>query len=550
MPAKLISGLIAAMSSLVLCTPIVAQAPPPDEDPGPLRMHHARVAHTATALADGSVLVAGGHDGVSFHRSAEVFDPEGRHFRRVGDLTMPRHGHQATALPDGRVLLTGGAIGANPRGTKSVEVYDPATATFSPLGRLQHPRYGHAATLLEDGRVLISGGLRGGDELRFRKSAEVFDPATGTSRTVDPMRTGRMSHVAVRLVDGRIAMIGGFGAGGAGERAVEVFVPARQRFRPRPDLAIPADRPAAARLEDGRVLVVSASGSSTVVSADARRSERVRGRSPRTGRATATLLDDGRVVVIAGVASGSTQVDVFDPATDTFTRADPLRSDRQEPVAVLLDDGSVVVVGGLVSGPGCLQVLDTAEIWDPRTMTTIAAGAETECDPSTMDEPPPLPSLGRTTTGGRIELPGSAFAITVPDDWSVELAEPDADVFTAEPGSAWEALRATAPDRSLACSVSVGVAEVSLRKRSGTGSGAVTTPRWESTRRWLLLVPTPRVEDSVTSFSSSSPIVRLAREHPGLEHDALYALECAGTAEDEDGVESIARTFEFLTAPG
>lgn len=533
-----------ALATSAFVAPVLAQesGPAQEGDPGPLRMHDARTAFTATPLPDGTVLIVGGQDGVVAHRSAEVFDPISRRFQRVGDLATPRYGHRATALPDGRVLITGGAIGGNPRGAKSVEVYDPTTETFSSLGRLQQPRFAHAAALLDDGRVLISGGLRDGGRLRFRNSAEILDPATGTSMLTGPMHTGRMMHVAVPLDDGRIAMIGGFGAGGAGERALEVYVPARQRFQRRPDLVRPVDRPDAALLEDGRVLVVSRQ--SIVVAADARSSGLLPDGARDGARATATLLDDGRVVVIGGDARGPTDVDLFDPTTDSFSPAEPLWSNRQEHVAVRLEDGTVMVVGGLLSSTRCMQVLDTAEIWDPRTMSTVAAVEETECEPYVAPTPAPLPPLGAETVGGRIVMAGSAFAITVPRDWTVEFADPDTDVFDAEAGTAWEALRTTDPQGTRACSVSVGVAEVPLRNRSGAASNGVLQPAWHPRKRGILVVPSPRVEESDREIHSTAPMDRLHRLHDGLEHDALYVLVCVNVPERR--FERIMESVEFL----
>lgn len=51
--------------------------------------------------------------------------------------------------------------------------------------------------------------------------------------------------------------------------------------------------------------------------------------------------------------------------------------------------------------------------------------------------PGPLPALGATVSGGRIEMSGSGFAITVPEKWVVKLVEPDPDVYTAAPGASW-----------------------------------------------------------------------------------------------------------------
>ena len=95
--------LATALATSAFTAPVLAQesGSAQEGDPGPLRMHDARTSFTATPLSDGTVLVVGGNDGMVSHRSAEVFDPISRRFRRVGDLVAPRYGHRATALPDG-----------------------------------------------------------------------------------------------------------------------------------------------------------------------------------------------------------------------------------------------------------------------------------------------------------------------------------------------------------------------------------------------------------------------------------------------------------------
>jgi hypothetical protein len=546
MTTSVISTLCAALLAVALSVPALAEtAEPTAEDPGPLSMHDARMSFTATPLSDGSVLVVGGFDGTTAHASAELFDPTSRQFRRVGQLQTQRYGHTATALPDGRVLIAGGAGAGNPRGLSSVEVYDPATETFSSLGRLHVARAGHAAALLHDGRVLVTGGIGKGNRSRPLKSAEVFDPMAGASVPVDPMRKARMGHAAVPLEDGRVVIIGGSDLAGSGVQATEVYDPERQRFMRRSKLAGRANQPATARLVDGRVLVISEA--SFLLAPDAKSNERLEGLPRGGGPATATLLDDGRVVVIGKAAGGPATVDVFDPETDTTDPASPMRQPRHDHAAVRLVDGTVLVVGGIIADTACYQALATAEIWDPRQLRSVAGDVEVECVPWAEVAPPPLPPLGGESVGGRIVMPGSAFAVTVPEDWTVELADPDSDVFSAKPGTAWEALRATNPEGSRACSVAVGVAEVSLRKRSGTASNGTLAPMWHQRQQGTLMVPSPRVTETEVSVSSMSPMERLHRDHEGLRHDVLYSLNCAGVPERQ--FERIMFSLEFLPQP-
>ena len=69
-----------------------------------------RAGHTATVLADGRILIAGG-DAAG---SAEIYDPASNSFAFAsGTMNAARSAHSAAVLKDGRVLLVGGKDAAN-----------------------------------------------------------------------------------------------------------------------------------------------------------------------------------------------------------------------------------------------------------------------------------------------------------------------------------------------------------------------------------------------------------------------------------------------------
>jgi WD40 repeat protein len=177
-----------------------------------------------TLLADGDVLITGGadHDSPSGIASAEVFHPASMSFVAVGAMHFGRVAHTATPLRDGRVLIVGG------RGEKVnavAEIYDPKTRRFTDTGSLMTARYKHSAGLLPDGRVLIAGGSDERDWTGNLSSAEIYDPPTGKFSAAASLNEKRfkLPEEAVQLPSGRLLIAGG-------SKEVEVFDPASGSF--------------------------------------------------------------------------------------------------------------------------------------------------------------------------------------------------------------------------------------------------------------------------------------------------------------------------------
>lgn len=173
------------------------------------RMSHDRQFHTATALADGRVLIAGGlRETAGPYVFAEIFDPQTETFTPLDTgITQPRQLHAAHATSDHGVLILGGETlgpgGIEPMAT--VLRFDPATHRFTSQAPLNTARTLVASVRLPHDEVLMVGGEVPGDAA----SASGVLWQAGDQRALAPLPGGRAWHTVNRLADGRIVVIGG-----------------------------------------------------------------------------------------------------------------------------------------------------------------------------------------------------------------------------------------------------------------------------------------------------------------------------------------------------
>ncbi|XXT20681.1 kelch repeat-containing protein [Sorangium sp. So ce429] len=399
----------------------------------------ARAGHTATLLGSGKVLVAGGL-GASYLASAELYDPTAGTWSPASSLGTIRSGHTATLLGSGKVLAVGGRNGSY---LTSAEIYDPTANTWTATLSMTVPRYRATATLLGSGKVLIAGGFY--NPSGEQQSAEIYDPnpVSPSWTTAASMSAKRSGHTATLLSNGKVLVTGGSSAASTGNASAEAYDPGTNTWSSVASMSSVRINHTATLLSNGKVLIAGGysptSPSTTYLSSAelhdpaARTWQPVAPMSNARMAPTATLLNDGRVLVTGGTLAGST-TELYDPATDTWTSGPTMSTGRQSHTATLLGNGKVLVVGvkTFVSPAN-------AELFDPATNTWSSVGSSSN---------PNLDRKGHTATllpngkvlvvGGEVPpsspttyLNSAALFNPVSNTWSPAASVPGARAYHA-----------------------------------------------------------------------------------------------------------------------
>lgn len=184
---------------------VVAQrtfAPLTSADGKPLKLITGRAHHTQTQLDDGRILITGGRTG-AWERydgrdsdTVEIISPAAGLVSAGPSMSEKRAYHSATKLADGRVLIAGG---------KSWQLFDPLTNQWGPAYSMQRRRNRHVALLLDETHLLLIGGLGTGG-----RTFELVDVQAKTSKRFrSQMREPINDLGAALLPDGRVLIVGG-----------------------------------------------------------------------------------------------------------------------------------------------------------------------------------------------------------------------------------------------------------------------------------------------------------------------------------------------------
>jgi hypothetical protein len=371
--------------ALILFLPAVTIAQPAGSVVSTGTMSVDRMYHTATLLPDGRVLFAGAFRlapaSLPVANTAELYDPVRGATVPTGNMAAPHWGHTATVLPDGKVLIAGGLASQNSGEGyeflstvgRTAEIYDPATGTFTHTGNLNAPRASHAAVLLNSGKVLLVGGVNRGSD---GPMAELYDPAQRTFSATGPLMADLPRVFATLLPDGKVLV------GGAVPRR-DFVTPYLALYDPETETFTPQSVPwsddtypcAGAVLPNGKVLLVVCA--EEWYSNEAALFDPSSGSTARTANmnaallssVTAALLPNGRAMVTGRddsmyKAGFDGSVQMYDSGTETFGTA--VGTNHAEGFSsTVLQDGTVLIGAGWVC---CGRSLNTNDIYRPDTL--------------------------------------------------------------------------------------------------------------------------------------------------------------------------------------
>jgi hypothetical protein len=294
---------------------------------------------------------------------------------RIGDTSPEYLGatNSGTLLPDGRILYC--------HDTDDPVIFDPVTgAKFIPRGS-GTPQGCHATTVLLDGRVLYVGGQDGETPGTFRNGipwVKAYDPASDSWERWPDLNEARWYPTVTRLPDGRLLVTGGGQPPDARRTdTAEILDPATQRAMPTGRMLNPAEFGPSVLLFDGRVLRSwwppqvwhPSTGKWQAIGPFVQPDRGFPDHSPHS----LVLLADGRAAAVGMLGGGTdpSMLELFDPASDSWTRGPSPATLRARPEVVLLPDGRVLAAGGhkeILDQPGETNrwgYVALADLYDP-----------------------------------------------------------------------------------------------------------------------------------------------------------------------------------------
>jgi len=303
------------------------------------------------------------------------------------DMPIPRQALSTTAV-NGKIYAIGG-VRNGWQALSTVEEYDPVTDRWTTKANMPTPRF-FLATCATNGKIYAMGGY--GNGWKFLQAVEEYDPATDTWSKKGDMPELKVVFSTI-AVNEKIYVIGGVSGALITLARVEEYDPVADKWAKRADM-------------------------------------------PTARRAPATIAMDGKIYVIGGaffeVKNGRNQltllpaVEVYDPATDTWSKKSDMPDVQESMRAAGSVSGKVYIFGGIGG------VEDTI-IWNQRynpVKTVRSYDPETDTWQKEADMPSARGGASASVVNGKIYViggvpdwtnyPGGAVTLPTVEEYTPE----------------------------------------------------------------------------------------------------------------------------------
>ena len=250
--------------------------------------------------------------------------------------------------------------------------------TWTSVHRLMTGRFQHVAFRLNNGNVLVVGGAS--NSSTAEKTAEIYNPVSNVWSAAHDMFTARVEAAGVVLVSGKVLVVGGTATpatGGALDTG-EVYDPVTNTWTAVGNTMSSARiNPIAVLLTNGKVLIAGGADASGAVDTadlyDPVLNKFVAAATMHSGRtaATGTRLSSGKVLVAGGLNAAGNLVssgEVYNPTSNSWT---PVSNAMSTPhalgSAVLLASGKAMIAGGASVNSPSVITTSAVDFYDPAT---------------------------------------------------------------------------------------------------------------------------------------------------------------------------------------
>jgi N-acetylneuraminic acid mutarotase len=266
----------------------------------------------ATAVLNGKVYAIGGYDSSGTPTNiVEVYDPITDTWTSAHPIPIALH-HNCAAVAAGKLYSFGGP-------STRTFVYDELNDSWSEVASMLFFHALTPAVGVFNDRIYVAGGANGGVGNSMQNQVEVYDPVANTWTALQPMRVGR-NHCGGAFIDGKFYVVGGRRRVLALD-ANEVYDPQTNRWTPQGSLPTPRAGIGVAAV-NGELFVF---GGETY--------------DPNGG---------------GGEVHG--EVEVFNPATNTWRSLSPMPTPRHGIWASVIGNNIFLPGGGIVAGFGATDI--------------------------------------------------------------------------------------------------------------------------------------------------------------------------------------------------